>query len=173
MREKISFDKNWLFHRGDVEYAAPTYTGYAVMNAKTELLSVDLWGLYVKPQYQGEENWTVRTAVTLRNDFVVCKRAKVVCTLLDSDGKEVATASAGGLVRKKDKAELVCNMLASAPKRWSPSAPTLYTMRAGRIGLAVALKEGVGELKVTAHAEGLQSAVFKNVLNKRRGIKNR
>ena len=36
MREKINFDKWWLFHRGDIETKYPPYKGFAYISAKTE-----------------------------------------------------------------------------------------------------------------------------------------
>lgn len=36
MREKILFDNNWFFHKGDIEYSFPTDKGYVYNSAKTE-----------------------------------------------------------------------------------------------------------------------------------------
>lgn len=36
MREKINFDKWWLFHRGDIETKYSPYKGFSYISAKTE-----------------------------------------------------------------------------------------------------------------------------------------
>lgn len=36
MREKINFDKNWLFHKGDIKTAYPANKGFSYLSAKTE-----------------------------------------------------------------------------------------------------------------------------------------
>ena len=36
MREKISFDKGWRFHKGDIKTEYPAYKGFSYLSAKTE-----------------------------------------------------------------------------------------------------------------------------------------
>lgn len=36
MREKICFDKEWYFHRGEITYKEPLTKGFIYVSAKTE-----------------------------------------------------------------------------------------------------------------------------------------
>ena len=37
---------------------------------KTSLVSIDLWGVYVKPKLLQDNSWEVPTELTLRNDLI-------------------------------------------------------------------------------------------------------
>jgi hypothetical protein len=44
----------------------------------TELISVDLWGIWVNPQKIDDENWNVPAETTLRNDTMLPARDKII-----------------------------------------------------------------------------------------------
>ena len=96
---------------------------------KTDLLSVDLWGVYAKPVKVDGDRWTVQTEVTLRNDSTIPKRATLLGEILDPDGNAVATATVSGTVAEKDKRTLRYDFAVDAPLLWSPDSPVQYVMR--------------------------------------------
>lgn len=96
---------------------------------KTDLLSVDLWGVFAKPVTAADGSWTVKTETTVRNDSARRKSVTVVGEILDSDGNAVARSHASGLVREKDKKLFSYSFDVSAPNLWSPDTPVQYTMR--------------------------------------------
>ncbi len=96
---------------------------------KTSLVSVDLWGVFAKPVYSGDGEWTVKTETTVRNDSCTRKSVKILGEILDSDGNVVATAESGGMVGEKDKKCFKYSFKVTSPALWSPDTPTQYTMR--------------------------------------------
>ena len=96
---------------------------------KTDLLSVDLWGVYAKPVKGDGDRWTVQTEVTLRNDSTIPKRATLLGEILDPDGNKVATATVSGTVAEKDKRTLRYTFSVDTPLLWSPDSPVQYVMR--------------------------------------------
>ena len=76
MREKLSFNENWYFHKGDIENKTPDYKSYMYMSSKTErmqtgpacrkyTLTIDDW--VGKTEYNDE----VWKKVNLPHDFVI------------------------------------------------------------------------------------------------------
>ena len=76
MREKISFNADWYFHKGDVQTKTPDYKSYMYMSSKTErmqmgpacknyTLTIDDW--MGKSEYNGE----VWKKVCLPHDYVI------------------------------------------------------------------------------------------------------
>lgn len=96
---------------------------------KTDLVSVDLWGVFAKPVYNGDGKWTVKTETTVRNDFDRARSVKIFGEILDKDGNTVAVAEAGGSVGAKDKKVFKYSFEVLSPQRWSPDSPTQYTMK--------------------------------------------
>lgn len=92
---------------------------------KTDLVSTDLYGVYVKP-IKEENDWLVKIETTVRNDNVSAKKVKVVTTILDENGSTVASCGAGGNIDPKDKKILKYSTRMSDPALWSPDSPTLY-----------------------------------------------
>lgn len=100
---------------------------YMIKNAP---VSVDLYGIYARPKFLGDEKWDVDTEITVRNDSLKTKRVTVKCSLLDSDGNTVATAEGKGSVLDKDKNRIFSKFSVDSPKRWSPETPYQYTVKA-------------------------------------------
>lgn len=95
---------------------------------KTDLVSVDLYGVYVKPEKTSETLWNIPVEVTLRNDNFDNKRVTVECEIKDDTGVIVAQATCGGVVTQKDNKTFTLNTKVENPKLWSPDTPTLYTV---------------------------------------------
>ena len=97
---------------------------------KTDLLAVDLYGIYAKPKHLGDEKWLVDTEITVRNDSVKDESVTVKAEILDAEGKTVAVAETEGRVDGKDKARLYCDFNVDNPVRWSPKLTYQYTLKA-------------------------------------------
>lgn len=92
---------------------------------KTELVSVDLWGLYVRPVFDGK-NWTVKTELTLRNDSYSPKTAEIITRIADLSGKILTKTNSFADIAIKDLTTVKYNLSAENPKLWSPDEPNLY-----------------------------------------------
>lgn len=95
---------------------------------KTHSVSVDLYGIYVKPQKIDENKWNIFSEITLRNDFFEEKKVKVVCSVSDNMGNIVSQGSAEGVIFCNDRKVLNIDMNVENPALWSPDSPNLYTM---------------------------------------------
>lgn len=96
---------------------------------KADLLSIDLWGVYAKPVYDGEGKWRVLTETTVRNDYFTRKSVTIIGEIIDADDKVVSTARASGRIGEKDKRCFTYCFDISSPDLWSPDFPIQYTMR--------------------------------------------
>lgn len=92
---------------------------------KTDLLSVDLWGLYLCPVFDGKK-WTVNAEVTVRNDSYAFKRADIALTVTDLNGKLLAETTAYADVNEKDLSTAKFSFGVENPQLWSPETPNLY-----------------------------------------------
>lgn len=99
-----------------------------VFLTKTDLLSVDLYGVYVKPAL-ADGAWTVPTEVTLRNDGYETAKATLLGEILDADGTVVATATAEADAAPRDKTVIRYSFALTDAHLWSPDDPYQYTMR--------------------------------------------
>ena len=96
---------------------------------KTDLVSVDLYGVYANPKKITDDLWSVLTEVTLRNDHFESKRVQVLCEIQNSSGITVADGSCGGLISGMDKRIFKLKIDVQAPSLWSPDSPDLYSLR--------------------------------------------
>jgi beta-galactosidase len=94
---------------------------------KTDLLSVDLWGVYVHPEEQAGDLWRVPVDITLRNDDIHPRTARLNCTILDADKKQAASSAIGIEVPGKNKAAFSLEMALKNPTRWDIDHPYQYT----------------------------------------------
>lgn len=108
---------------------------------KTALLSVDLWGVYAKPIYLGDEKWRVDTVVTLRNDEVREKEFEIKGTIIDAAGKVASHSKIKGKIGGKEITEFNYNFTVISPERWSPDYPNQYVMRTEILSNGVVLDE--------------------------------
>ena len=96
---------------------------------KTDLVSIDLWGVFAKPVRQADGSWEVVTTTDVRNDTMQQKRVTVLGEILDPEGQVVATARTAGLVERKDIRTFRYRFSVKEPALWSPDTPVQYTMR--------------------------------------------
>ncbi len=96
---------------------------------KTSLVSIDLWGVYVKPKLLQDNSWEVPTELTLRNDLMNTTRVSVKCEIVDNEGKVVSSSKCSGTILDKEKKILKCKFNVENPKLWSPETPYQYVMR--------------------------------------------
>lgn len=95
---------------------------------KTDLVSVDLYGVYVNPKKVSDILWNVPAEVTVRNDNFEGKRVQIKCEILNSNGAAVAEATCSGLVDRMDKRTFNLNMEVKSPDLWSPDSPNMYSV---------------------------------------------
>ncbi|MBO5224408.1 MAG: DUF4982 domain-containing protein [Clostridia bacterium] len=97
---------------------------------KTDLVSVDLWGIYAKPVYVCDKTWKVQTETTIRNDNVKAKTVKIVGEILDESGNVIATKEISGKIADKDIRTFKYTFDIDDPTLYYPDSPTRYTMKA-------------------------------------------
>ena len=96
---------------------------------KTNLISVDLWGVFVKPKKISEKTWEVSVETDVRNDYDANKSVSVEGFIIDKDGKIVASGKTAGLINKRDIRKLKYKLSVEYPNLWSPDSPTQYTFK--------------------------------------------
>ena len=94
---------------------------------KSDLVSIDLYGIYAKPVFNGEK-WVVETEVTLRNDSLESAGLTVQGSIFDRDGALVSVAEGEITVAEKDKATIKYSFDVDSPHLWSPDDGYVYTM---------------------------------------------
>jgi beta-galactosidase len=95
---------------------------------KTELVSVDLWGVWVNPQKRDDKNWDVPVETTLRNDSIKPAEVWVRSSIVDRDGNEKAAATDKIHIQCKDKAVLKQLLHIKNPVLWDIDNPYLYKL---------------------------------------------
>lgn len=93
---------------------------------KSNIVSVDTWGVYVAPEKVSDKEWLVPVETTIRNDSNKNRRVSVKNDIVDADGNIVATATSTVNVPLKDKSVLKQKMTVNSPKLWSCEEPNLY-----------------------------------------------
>ena len=95
---------------------------------KSDLVSVDLWGVYVVPQKRENGLWDVRLETTVRNDGYEDVTATCVTTLYDAEHTAVAVAEGQVAVPLRETATAVYSTEVQGPKLWDIDSPNLYTV---------------------------------------------
>lgn len=93
---------------------------------KTELVSVERWGVFVKPEHQPDDSWLVPISVEIRNDGAKQKRVKTVVTIVDQNGNDVISAEKTVSAAAGEITEVKLNESLTNVKLWSPDEPNLY-----------------------------------------------
>ena len=93
---------------------------------KTELVSVERWGVFVKPEHQPDDSWLVPISVEIRNDGAKQKRIKTVVTIVDQNGNDVISAEKTVSAVAGEITEVKFNESLTNVKLWSPDEPNLY-----------------------------------------------
>jgi len=96
---------------------------------KTELTSVDLWGVYINSQRKDNSTWVVCIETTVRNDNFQDQDIVVKSIVLDKLGNEVATAEGSLEISYKDKSVLEQKADVISPYLWDVESPYLYTVK--------------------------------------------
>ncbi len=95
---------------------------------KTDLTSIDLWGIYAKPVKVSDSEWKVELEVTVRNDFDSDKDIHLYAAISDNDGASIAAAQMSGTVEYRDKKVFKSAVTVISPELWSPDSPVQYTV---------------------------------------------
>lgn len=93
---------------------------------KTELVSVERCGVFVKPEHQPDDSWLVPISVEIRNDGAKQKRVKTVVTIVDQNGNNVISAEKTVSAVAGEITEVKLNESLTNVKLWSPDEPNLY-----------------------------------------------
>lgn len=91
---------------------------------KTAPLHIPLFGVYVRPEYLGENKWEIRFETELADDCVNAANAEVCFTLYDADTTVKATANV--IVDAYGKVKAVATAEVESPKIWDIDSPNLY-----------------------------------------------
>lgn len=94
---------------------------------KTDCVSVDLYGVYLKPRRESADDWRVDVETTVRNDGDEDADIRVVTTFFAPDGGVAATAETTALSAARDIITLKYGTAVSAPLLWDVDSPRLYT----------------------------------------------
>ncbi len=95
---------------------------------KTDLIAVDLWGVYVSPQKINDTMWNVRCETTILNDRYEDADAEYKTVIRDADGNHIAEASGSIMIPLREKKTAVYNIQVEAPILWDTENPYLYTV---------------------------------------------
>lgn len=94
---------------------------------KTEKAAVDLWGVFVKPEYNAENDlWTLSCSADIRNDFDETKEITVKNTLIFLDGNILHFPEVKNNIDKRSIFTLSSSVTVKNPELWSPDSPVLH-----------------------------------------------
>jgi len=92
---------------------------------KTDLVSVDLYGVYIHPEKVDNETWNIPVDITLRNDDAADRHVTVRAEILDGE-KTIAEMRGECTVERKFKNELHLSAAVRSPRLWNCEKPNLY-----------------------------------------------
>ncbi len=96
---------------------------------KTDLVSVDLWGVYVRPRKTGK-GYSLDAKITVRNDGDQDKLLEIVCDILDAEGGIFTSCKGAVSLDKRSVGTVITNRVENLqPLLWSPENPYQYTAR--------------------------------------------
>ncbi len=93
---------------------------------KTDMVSVDTWGVFVAPKRVNETTWVVPIETVVRNDDFKNHRVVVRNEIIDETGNVVAEVFSNVNVPLKYKTTLKQQLTVANPKLWSCENPNLY-----------------------------------------------
>ncbi len=96
---------------------------------KTDLVSVDTWGVFVAPEKISDTEWSVPIETTVRNDDYKNHRVTVKNEIVDEQGNVVAEVSGNVNVPLKYKAVINQKVTVTSPALWDCENPNLYYCR--------------------------------------------
>lgn len=95
---------------------------------KTDTVSADLWGVYVRPEKISDNTWEINIETTVRNDRFNDVTAFCKSTVYDMDKNAVAELSGEVYVPFREKAVAKYKTDTENPKLWDIDSPYLYTV---------------------------------------------
>ena len=96
---------------------------------KTDLVAVDLWGVYVKPCFDGQK-WVTDIETTLINADFAERKITVETLIEDLDGNAVTEPVCESVsVALKDKKLIAQSIDVENPKLWDVENPNIYNIR--------------------------------------------
>lgn len=93
---------------------------------KTEKVSVDLWGIYIHPEYRGDDVWDTPIEITVRNDDFSDAIIEVETSLYTQDGKMSGSERSVLSVPAREKATSIQKISVVDPQRWDIESPIRY-----------------------------------------------
>ncbi|MBQ7839080.1 MAG: DUF4982 domain-containing protein [Lachnospiraceae bacterium] len=94
---------------------------------KTDLVSVDLYGVYVHPQKKEDLRWDVPVEVTVRNDGTKTQRITIKTVLADPEGNPAACLEQTAEIAGKQKKTVTYAASVENPPLWDVDNPKRYT----------------------------------------------
>lgn len=94
---------------------------------KTDMVAVDLWGVFLPVRKLQDTLWQVPVEVEIRNDGYNDEAIQVECDLRDPDGQSVATLSMNGVAKARDIVKLSAGTTIRDPQLWDIDSPKQYT----------------------------------------------
>lgn len=95
---------------------------------KTDMVSVDTWGVYVNPEKAFDEKWNVPIETTVRNDSMEVCTAQVISKAVGRDGNVLFETSAEGNIDSFGTSVIKSVAVAQSPKIWDIDSPVTYTL---------------------------------------------
>jgi beta-galactosidase len=135
------------------------YTGSGIFRhtwlSVADPLHIAPWGVWVTTPDVSAETATVKVTTHLQNGRASTQQATVRVRVLDADGKDAAEPanSSASDVAAGAEADAEVSMALRSPKLWSPSSPSLYTVRTD-------LLVGGDVVDTADTTVGVRSAVF-------------
>ncbi len=97
---------------------------------KTASVSVDLWGVCIRPEPLGEKGaWRIAFETTLRNDGYCSQPVRVVSTVLDREDKLCVRAEAESFVPLRQKSVVKYETQIENPHLWDTEDPYIYRVQ--------------------------------------------
>lgn len=95
---------------------------------KTEKVSVDLWGVYIHPEYIEKDLWNTPIEVTLRNDDFEDALTEVETIILSPEGNMVSSQKSSLTIPARDQSTVSHQITLSSPQRWDIDSPKRYSV---------------------------------------------
>lgn len=93
---------------------------------KTDLVAVDLWGVYAAPQKISDTRWQLDVQTTVRNDRLEDVTASIINVVKDAAGQTVATMQTEVFAAAREKTDGTAGVVIDSPQLWDVKRPYLY-----------------------------------------------
>lgn len=92
----------------------------------TKKLHIPIWGTYLTTPKITNEKATVHLEVSLQNDYKIKVNYQIETTILDTNGKEIASIVMNGEISGEKQDKIQQELTVRNPKLWDVDQPTLY-----------------------------------------------